>query len=90
MNRLHATVVLNNALVGYVQDCAGANSEEANEIQEAWNLIQEPTLSPEEVQHLRDAVGLIKGDFGLSQDYKNEINATLKKVMIAIGIQEKK
>lgn len=40
MDTIDATTIVHNALSGYVEDCAGAGSVEANTIQEAWDLLK--------------------------------------------------
>jgi len=41
MNRQEAKDLLFNALTGYVEDSAGADSEEAKQIQQAWEKLKE-------------------------------------------------
>ena len=41
MKKEEALEIVHNALSGYVEDCAGADSEEAQELDEAWNLLKE-------------------------------------------------
>jgi|AntRauTorckE6833_2_1112554.scaffolds.fasta_scaffold00576_20 predicted RNase H-like HicB family nuclease len=40
MEKEEAVAILQNALTGYVEDSAGEGSDEANNIQEAWDLVQ--------------------------------------------------
>lgn len=48
MNNKKAKDIIYNALMGYVEDSAGAESEEAKEIQQAWEKLNEkPELSIE-------------------------------------------
>lgn len=43
MKRNKATQIIHNALVGYVEDCAGANSSEARQIEKAWDTLNKGT-----------------------------------------------
>lgn len=45
MNRTEAIETLHNALVAYIEDSAGAESEEAKAIEKAWELIKNPKLT---------------------------------------------
>lgn len=48
MKRKKAEQIIHNALAGYIEDCAGANSPEAKLIQKAWDFIR-LGASPDEV-----------------------------------------
>ena len=80
MKRKKATQIIHNALVGYVEDCAGENTPEANEIQEAWDLIREPSLTPEEIDNLK----IIRD----SLEPTSDLFKTLDKVMKGISISK--
>ena len=43
MKRNKATQIIHNALVGYVEDCAGANTPEARQIERAWDTLNKGT-----------------------------------------------
>lgn len=79
MKRDEAVIVLHSALTSYVEDCAGANTPEAEEIQEAWDTIQEPELSEEEVNHLKVILNFL--------DIDSELYDTLMKTMRGVGIE---
>ena len=78
MEKSEATQIIHNALAGYVEDCAGADTPEANEIQEAWELIKEPEFSKEEVDELKIILGYL--------DVDSRFHTTKEKVMKALGI----
>lgn len=46
MKKLEAISIIHNALVGYVEDSAGAESEEAKELDVAWNLLRGELANP--------------------------------------------
>lgn len=48
MKRDKAEQIIHNALVGYIEDCAGANSPEAKLIEKAWDVIR-LGASPDEI-----------------------------------------
>jgi hypothetical protein len=39
MKRNKAIKIIHNALIGYVEDCAGENSPEAQQIEKAWDTL---------------------------------------------------
>lgn len=41
MKKADAKTIVYNALISYVDDCAGRNTEEAKELEEAWNKLNE-------------------------------------------------
>ena len=45
MNKPEAQQLIYNALVSYVDDCAGRDTEEAKELEKAWELIKNPKLT---------------------------------------------
>ena len=79
MKRAEATQIIHNALVGYVEDCAGADTPEANEIQEAWDTLKEVDVTPEEAKHMRVVLNFL--------DIDSELYDTQMKVMRALGIK---
>lgn len=79
MKRAKAKKVIQNALIGYVEDCAGAETPEANEIQEAWNTILEPEVTTEEANHMRTILDHL--------DIDSELYDTQMKVMRGLGIK---
>jgi len=40
MKKLEAEQIIHNALLGYIEDCAGENSPEAKQIEKAWNIVK--------------------------------------------------
>ena len=79
MKRQEATQIIHNALVGYVEDCAGENTPEANEIQEAWDTLKEVDVTPEQAEHMKFLLDYL--------DIESELYDTLMKVMRALGIE---
>lgn len=79
MKRIEAKTVIQNALAGYVEDCAGANTPEADGIQEVWDVILEPEVTPEEVEHMRTVLNFL--------DLDSELYDTQMKVMRGLGIE---
>ena len=79
MERKEATQIIHNALVGYVEDCAGANTPEANEIQEAWDTLKEVDVTPEEAGHMMTVLSFL--------DIDSELYDTQMKVMRGLGIK---
>ena len=79
MERPEATQIIHNALVGYVEDCAGENTPEANEIQEAWDTLKEVDITPEEAEHMMTVLNHL--------DCYSELYDTQMKVMRALGIK---
>ncbi len=47
MKRERAEQIIHNALVGYIEDCAGKNSSEAKLIKKAWDSFR--GVSPDKV-----------------------------------------
>ena len=78
MKRQEATQIIHNAFVGYVEDCAGENTPEANEIQEAWDTLKEVDVTPEQAEHMKFLLDYL--------DIESELYDTLMKVMRALGI----
>ncbi len=79
MNREESKTVVSNALAGYVEDSAGANTPEAEEIQEAWDNILEPEVTPEEAEHMMTVLNFL--------DIDSELYDTQMKVMRGLGIK---
>jgi hypothetical protein len=79
MKRNKATQIIHNALVGYVEDCAGANSPEAQQIEKAWDTLKEFNVTPEEAEHMRVVLNHL--------DAYSELYDTQMKVMRALGIK---
>jgi len=81
MNRLHATTILHNALTSYCEDCVGSEEyeEERKLIDEAWEFMQEPELTPEEVNDMRTILNNL--------DINSTAYDTQMKVMRALGIK---
>jgi hypothetical protein len=80
MKRKEAVEVLHNALTSYVEDCAGANTPEAEEIQKAWDRIQEPSLSQEEVVDLITAIAVLDKLAELDK-IDGKLTVTLNKIL---------
>lgn len=79
MKRDEAITVLHNALTSYVEDCAGADTPEAEEIQEAWDRIQEPTLNSDEEKDIKVILNFL--------DIDSSLYDTLLKVARGIGVK---
>jgi hypothetical protein len=79
MKRKEAVEVLHNALTSYVEDCAGANTPEAEEIQKAWDRIQEPTLNSDEEKDIKVILNFL--------DIDSSLYDTLLKVARGIGVK---
>jgi hypothetical protein len=45
MNKQEAQQLIYNALISYVDDCAGRDTEEAQELEKAWELVKNPELT---------------------------------------------
>jgi hypothetical protein len=41
MNKAEAIQIIHNSLVAYIEDSAGADSEEAKDIDKAWEIIKQ-------------------------------------------------
>ena len=60
MNKQEAQQLIYNALISYVDDCAGRDTEEAQELDKAWELVKNPELtirvhlSESDLQDLQD------------------------------------
>lgn len=79
MKRDEAVTVLHNALTSYVEDCAGTDTPEAEEIQEAWDRIQEPTLNSDEEKDIKVILNFL--------DIDSSLYDTLLKVARGIGVK---
>ena len=53
MKRILAKRVISNALTSYIEDCAGAGSPEAEDIEKAWQAVKAPSLTPLEMNELK-------------------------------------
>ena len=53
MKRDVAKSAIANALTSYIEDCAVAGSLETIEIERAWVKMQEPDLTPTEIEELK-------------------------------------
>jgi len=80
MNRTEATIILHNVLTSYCEDCVGSKEyeEERKQIDEAWERIQEPSLSQEEAEHMKTVLNHL--------DIDSELYDTQMKIMRAVGI----
>ena len=79
MKRNKATQIIHNALVGYVEDCAGANTPEAQQIEKAWDTLKEFNVTPKEAEHMMIVLNHL--------DCYSELYDTQMKVMRALGIK---
>ena len=79
MKRNKATQIIHNALVGYVEDCAGANSPEARQIEKAWDTLKEFNVTPKEAKNMRTLLDQL--------DIYSELYDTQMKIMRALGIK---
>jgi len=78
MKKMEAEQIILNALVGYIEDCAGKDSPEAKQIEKAWKIRyqSELNLTPEEINHLK----VIRD----SLEPTSELFRTLNKVVKAL------
>lgn len=79
MNREESKTIVHNALISYVDDCAGRETEEAKQLGEAWNNILEPEITPEEAEHMMTVLNHL--------DIDSELYDTQMKVMRGLGIK---
>ena len=86
MKREEALQIVFNALSGYVEDCAGAESEEAKEIQQAWELINKKPeltiqvpLEEDELERMQHEGEEFEWEFPTDEDPEQSIKVILKK-----------
>ena len=77
MKKIEAEQIILNALVGYIEDCAGKDSSEAKQIEKAWKrrYQSELNLTPEEISHLKVIID--------SLEPTSDLHKTLNKVIRA-------
>lgn len=86
MNKQEAMDIVFNALSGYVEDCAGAESEEANLIQEAWEKVKEKPeltiqvpLEEDELDRMQHEGEEFEWNFPTDEDSEQTVKIILKK-----------
>jgi hypothetical protein len=81
MKKIEAEQIILNALVGYIEDCAGKDSPEAKQIEKAWKrrYQSELSLTPKEKKHMKTILDQL--------DCYGELYDTHMKVMRALGIK---
>lgn len=82
MNKQEAQQLIYNALISYVDDCAGRDTKEAQELEKAWELVKNPELtirvhlSEEDLQDLQNFEEF-EWRFPTQEDSSQQVNIQL-------------
>jgi hypothetical protein len=85
MNKPEAQQLIYNALIAYVDDCAGRDSEEAKQLEQAWELVKNPQLTIEvpiaedELERLQHEDEEFEWNFPTEEDPDQNVKIIVKK-----------